>query len=739
MSKKRSDNKIAEIVPEFGNVLVCNKKQLRPFVEIIIEEPENISHQNLGTLIGVLEITDTSEDSSYIVNYLVSVIKKEYFSKAKRGPIESLEAALHKANLALANLAEHKNINWLGKLNALIAVTEKNNLHLSQAGTASAFLLRSQTLTDVSEGLSPSDAEPSPLKTFVSVSSGRLEENDKVIITTDSIFDIFSLEEIKKSALRFSNEEFLQFLKTALGNELEKAAVLIADLKFQKKVVQERSYASPQNELNAFSKDAFIGSSRKNKPQEVEKTIQEEIRESPREFVNEKTGHIYIKEGYETLEPPKIQKDYPKIIMGKIIDLSGSILVLLKKISKPNLKNIRLPQAPKMNLDTQKLKNKSHQALEKIKARIKKYSKKTYPLVKREISEKSVDRKISFQEKLPDIKTLPGKILRKFSSISKVITPSFSKLKKSFNEMEHRQRIYIFLALVLIFIAPIFIIKIQDNLNEKELASIETENLPIPIPLENDTNVARIESLATVYSANDILQIFNLKGQIFAITRSDIIDIKTNATFAIPDNFRSPSLAAQMDDLNLIFLFNTRNEIISFSPISKKFQTNTLTVPNGAKISGIGTYLTYIYLADENNDQIYRYPRAEGGFGEKTDWLKDTADFSNMTDMAINENIFISDENSIIKLFRGKNQNFSIPETATAIHVSDIALGNQTGELFILDKQSSRIIHLDSENRIKAQYYHPEINLADDLIIDESAGLIYLSTEKDVRTMPLNR
>ena len=87
MTKKRSETKIIEIEPEFDSVLVCNNRQLRPFIEILVQEPENISNQNLGTLIGVFEVTDNSEDSSYIVNYLDSVIKKEYFSKPKRGPV----------------------------------------------------------------------------------------------------------------------------------------------------------------------------------------------------------------------------------------------------------------------------------------------------------------------------------------------------------------------------------------------------------------------------------------------------------------------------------------------------------------------------------------------------------------------------------------------------------------------------------------------------------------------------
>ncbi len=262
MSKKKLEKRITILDPSFKEILVCNNKKLRPFIEVFVAEPENINQQRLGTLMGVFEISDEAEDSSYVANYLISVIKKEYFINPKRAPIESFEAALHKANLALSKLAEHESVHWIGHLNAIVAVVEKNNLHLSQAGATSAFLLRSKSFTDISEGLASSDLEPHPLKTFTNVSSGRLEHEDKLLIATRSIFDIFSFEEIKKSALRFNDEELVQFFKTALGNELEKAAVLIMHMREKEEapVIIPARKISP---VNAFSAKAF----RKKEPQ----------------------------------------------------------------------------------------------------------------------------------------------------------------------------------------------------------------------------------------------------------------------------------------------------------------------------------------------------------------------------------------------------------------------------------------------------------------------------------------
>ena len=70
----------------------------------------------------------------------------------------------------------------------------------------------------------------------------------------NEIFDIFSAEEIKKSALKFSPVEFVQFLQTALVNELERAAVLVADVNLKEK--EEPVYAPAPTEFNAFSQNA---------------------------------------------------------------------------------------------------------------------------------------------------------------------------------------------------------------------------------------------------------------------------------------------------------------------------------------------------------------------------------------------------------------------------------------------------------------------------------------------------
>ena len=142
-------------------IQVANGRATEPFIKVFNYSGENVAASALGTLVGVLEVAERSEDSAYIVNFLASVAKKEYFSNPRRGAIESLEAALHKINLALAELVKHGNIAWLGKLHGTLGILEKNNFHFSVTGEANILLLRNGTFSSISEGLA-SDESFSP-------------------------------------------------------------------------------------------------------------------------------------------------------------------------------------------------------------------------------------------------------------------------------------------------------------------------------------------------------------------------------------------------------------------------------------------------------------------------------------------------------------------------------------------------------------------------------------------------
>ncbi|MDO9230997.1 MAG: hypothetical protein Q7U36_00760 [bacterium] len=779
MAKKKIDKKISSLEASFEDVLVCQKTSAKTLLEIFVERPENITQENLGTLAGILEINEESSDSSYVVNYLISVIKKEYYSKAKRGAIESFEAALNKANLALAKLAEHGNVNWLGKINAILLVIEKNNIHLSQTGSAKALLLRGKSLTDISEGaIIPEN--PSPFKTFVDVLSGRLEKDDALIVTTDAIFEIFSFEEIKRSALKFSPEEFMRFLRTALGNELEKAAVLVARMEEKKSPAEISEETAEKNDFNAFSQTAFSKAPQKKPKKEIPENedkqslaneIKEDLKKESDEFIDKKTGHIYIKENFSFKEKNAFLENISDIIEIKINEFfsffSKKIIVLGRKIT-----SIKLPSKkatpPEDVLDSlreeeniPKEPENIPQALQDIPTEPTEPKKPLIKIDKEKILRLTKEFFATLKEISLDIfsflvfasqKTIAGakkfipqkqtdSVARKTTSSRKnnfleIITPHFGKIKKLFSKLDYSQKLYAGLAVMLLLIVPYFIVKMQNKENVSD--SVSQEVVPsAPLALEQDKNVSRIENLQIVFSKSQLFKIINLNGKMFFVDGNSLTSAEDNQNYPFPAEFAPLKIVSNMDDLNLIFLINQNNRIISWSPISKKFQDNAIEIPTGSEITLAKTYLTYLYLLDKNTSQIYRYPRANDGFGEKINWLKDTIDLSKISDIAIGENLYLAQDGNILKLFQGKKQTFAVEETATPISADKIYTKRDSSNFYALDKNNSRIVKFDLDGKIVSQFYNAEISQAQDFEINEESNLVYFSNGNEVKSFEM--
>lgn len=798
MSKKKSDKKIIIFQPAFHDILACRDPKKRPNIEIFISEPENIYQESLGRIAGVFEIIDDSEDSSYVVNYLISVIKKEYFSRPKRGAVESFEAALHKANLTLSKLASHGSVNWIGHINAVCMVIEKNNLHISQTGTACVLLLRSNTLTNISEG--GEILESNPLKTFQDVLSGRMENNDKIILATDSIFEIFSLEEIKKSALKFSKPEFIQFLKTALINEMERAAVLVVDI--TKKEEVEMSTIRKISSINAFSQTAFQKAAYERdieKKQEEKKEIIEEIKEEFKKtqdgFVDEKTGHIYIKDPDTTYESNYSKLEYISTSKDKFLNAGSGFMLAAKKSFRNILDKIRLKLASKQKESKITVENEIGTEISPVSRKEKMIGKfisirekispaifqigyffkkcffsiknalvykiiiPVYASVKKLITflifkYKSRKIKIPVQKEVTHPKNqtiyqsredfwkertsyLEEQTSSGFSSFAKMILPSFSKIKNIIANLSFLQKIYATLIILAIIIIPYFIVK-YDKKPEKEEAAAPVEEIPQSaiLPLSKDVNVVKIENLESAYQGEGIVSVASINGKNFAVGREKIVSLSDQKEYPLSDEFKNADLVSQMDDLNFIFIMKNK-KIVSFSATAGKFQDNNISVPDGANIISARSYLTYLYLLDIKNNQIYRYPRAEGGFGEKTNWLKDSQNLSEAKDMTINDNIYITDGKQIFKFFQGKKQGYSMEQTATPI-APDKIYTKPTGEnLYVLDKENSRVVKLDKDGKITAQYYNSEIGNTDSFAVDEEKNTVFISNEAGISSFEM--
>ncbi len=163
------------------------KKENRAF-DSFIYEPENIYEKRLGSLYLVGEIENATPKSYHLLNKLAKEIKKDYYKLASKNPDKALNETLKKANELLSEEVKKDNVHWMGNLSFAVLSLKNFKLNFTQTGSIKVVLIRKGIITDITEELGPREIEPYPLKIFFNTVSGKLSENDLILVLTKEIY-----------------------------------------------------------------------------------------------------------------------------------------------------------------------------------------------------------------------------------------------------------------------------------------------------------------------------------------------------------------------------------------------------------------------------------------------------------------------------------------------------------------------------------------------------------------------
>lgn len=175
--------------------------------ESFVFEPESQEQKNLGFLCMAGELTKTlPQNNNFFIN-LSEIIKNKFYTKADSDFSESLK----EANVFLDKETKTGNVGWLGNLNFAILNISNSILNFTKVGNIKILLLREREILDISQNLELQDQEPYPMKVFSNVASGKLLNQDKIIVLTDEVFSAISQnQEIFSQLQQVSNEKELK-------------------------------------------------------------------------------------------------------------------------------------------------------------------------------------------------------------------------------------------------------------------------------------------------------------------------------------------------------------------------------------------------------------------------------------------------------------------------------------------------------------------------------------------------
>lgn len=739
-----------KIAPSATEISVARSGFLKPYATCFQHLPDNIAREPLGLLAGVLVIRDRSENSAYIVNFLSSLAKKEYYGNPRRDAIESFEASLNKINLGLAELAKEGNTEWIGTLDAALCSIERNNLHFSVAGKAKVLLFRDGRLSDVSAGLADEDPDH-PMKTFTDVASGKVSPDDRIIITTPEIFSTLSESELERSASRLPGEQFERFLRTALVNKLDLSATVLIDIgtvtEYERPLAPKRSLATPVSVPNAWSRAIFEAS--KKHGNSIEDGLKEK-QEEKKERVDNKTGHIYVTgetskyEENEFRERLHLFLEDARRLLQRIGHFIGSRVVpaalslakrlrdipfqfiahILQKRKERRVEDqeVSALSFQEVSPDTQKESTPLPEEIEVRTATVRRWSTSLSSFSKKTIRTLRVFTPAPASEEndtTPSPQNEPSeKSFQKYVQKSlHFLIIAFRKITAFIQTLSKKQKLFSALAIAIgalflfLWLSPS---KEPSALKEESLQNIPQEPIAPPTsPLSSDKNIRFMADPPIIFRGNGIIAVLQLGNTVFPIQKDALSSINQNGGEAIRVSYPNAAIARDatvMSDLNVILILGEDGKLSFFTPATGTFTEESISDSNDSSITSIGASSTYLYTLNISENAILRYPRAPGGFGAGTRWLKESVSLEPDTVFAISDSIYTADRSGIRAYFRGLQKDISFEVSATPIVSTALFADINTPTIFVLDGNNGRIIEYQTESGIiLTQYTHQSL------------------------------
>ena len=704
--------------------IVFSNEEGKSFCDIFIYEPENVEEQMLGNLYIIGEIVNFSENSSYLVNLLASIAKKEFYSNSKKSTIESLETSLHKINSTLSDLAEQGNVDWIGNLNMTYCAYKNGELHLSQTGKIKTILIRDGQITDIGKNITNKE-KPHPFKTFANIANGELESGDLVLFATPELFNVFSMEKLKQLAFSLDIEELAEVIQDSVEKEDGIKTMGLLLMKIEEEKEEKLPYIEIGSQIENNKKERPVSVLREKFEEPVilnkkdpailgakDKEDKEEISQ-PAEISKEISGNEEKLSLEDIINKYEKEEGLPDKTETEKLDLSKENFqdnekIVIKSMDEENetddfMDSLDERSKTKVEYLLEKLEKIFTIIRNKILLPVFKFIKRSALKLKKVFSKKSepgdeFPQKISSNKKrlilisfIFTVLVLAGGLIfknykeienRKFNAYASLIIQAGEKLDKAevdsiSNPPEARKSLIEARSIInsrdfsldsrenyrsLYNETAVLLKEIQKQLDIIDLVN-RIEDPTVAIDFDQIENVKIPEK---IFENNGKYFVFDSENKILNelnFSGKNLNDLEIEAGNDI--NFSD--LSTLMKRTGEIMLTTDSPKIGIFNIDKKAFSGADIEfLGNISNIKDIDSYGNFIYLLDSNSNQIYKYAKLTNSFNKGEGWFEDDfiRNIKNATSMTIDGSIYLlNSDGSIDKFNRAKaeiKQLFSI-------------------------------------------------------------------------------
>ncbi|MBI4837087.1 MAG: hypothetical protein HY813_01620 [Candidatus Portnoybacteria bacterium] len=783
-----------KIQPKIKEILIKGEEQgakkKKVFCETFSYQPENVEEIGLGNLYIAGRIESDSSEPSHILNLLSAILKREYYSRPKRKPLNSLREGLKRANIALADLLKTGNSDWLNKISFICIALANNNLYFTKVGGAKVMLLRDAKMTDLSNRLIPDQEKISPQKAFQSIASGKICLGDQIILTTADVFRHISqkgLEQILERKDMVQLEKTLQETKDISSQGIiiieavpeEKSpsrdteTVIISVP--QKQNTQFQQANRTNKIINAFKENSknvasdaslllkgFIlrikdktrrtenpAQQEKKMPAEIAPKMAPEIAPIDRheeERGDEKQPSIQLPVRDEPTPLPQptpvifAEKKHPeKIIMKDISDKKEEIL-RLENAAKSEPKTTSLP-AIKPRVVVKKNWSMIAGPIEKFL----RLPAKSYALT----LQAGPPNTSAWSRKIRQLTHLRGWRSQNDSTQTEIPQnlPILASRRATTPRLSQKYFPHKTAMVVVIFLAILiaaYVSHLQRQKYQRQITLYANNAIQFEEELRNIRKINLVEKPTVFADFNQTRE--NFFPSFLAISKDNLLSANSRslALYLKPvegaenGKFITTNIltdkkwrGAKLLNENTIILLDSEYNFYQYDFANKRASPLSLKLPfDQTNITDFLVYNNNLYILDEKNQQIIKCP----DLGQCQPWLKEKTLVSSSASFAADGSIYIFNpqENTLTKYYNGRqNETVRLKVNPRLSAGSKIRTEKRFNNLYLSDPDGQRVIIINKKGETIKQYTSREfINLTDIEISDDESQLFFAANQK---------
>ncbi len=646
--------------------------------------PEDLAgDSNLGQLFIVAEINSKEKKVPQMLDQTIKEMSEYYYHSPTKNAEAALETTCQYFNENIGDITGKKT-SWVkDKFHILVATIQNNSLTLASQGNIKVWLFRKGKMHDIT--LDSADKKKTASKKMLShLVSGQLENNDSLMMTSKTIFDYFADDKIRQTITSLAPTQACAFFKnTVLDYKVP--------IDFNTVVVK---FSASKKEIQAASAPVVDVLSQDKEKQTMEFTQKKSVL---------KAALTHAK----------------KVTQATTSKMSTTVNKFKSK--KPPIGIIK----EKKENTTPQLQTKDKPAEEPKKFNLSKHRLKIAILVIAILFVSSlflVNQKKEKQTEIANIEKTVNQINDKINaSEAALIYKDESKAQKLLSEAQS-----------LLFSLP------QGTHQEQyEYQQLEKS---IQERINQIYHITQIDSPQHLVSLQELM---GISSNLF-LKNTNLYFASGKAVYKVdPENKTSTKVADIAEqihhiidfDKNHLLLYSNHNKIFLFDITNNTNRRLSFSLPKeDSQISGLDSYAKKLYLAVNNEDQVYKYTYNTDGFSNPTQWLVEEVELENAKNLNVDGNIWIAkNDGQVVKLFKGKSENFKITGAHQPIsNNTELYTNESLSNLYMLISQNNRIIISNKQGSVGKNILIPSLDPLMSISPSSDEKTLYLLTQKDI-------